>query len=77
MRDQTVVQRRASPERALFGEVGAAVEKNVVLAADVAGYVRSSTGMIRLDPDTRVLINTGEPLDKALHSYLTFREKRG
>ncbi len=24
-----------------------------------------------------VLINTGEPLDKALHSYLTFREKRG
>lgn len=24
-----------------------------------------------------VLINTGEPLNKALHSYLTFREKRG
>ncbi len=24
-----------------------------------------------------VLINTGEPLEKALHSYLTFREKRG
>ncbi len=24
-----------------------------------------------------VLINTGEPLDKALHSYLTFRDKRG
>lgn len=24
-----------------------------------------------------VLINTAEPLDKALHSYLTFREKRG
>ncbi len=24
-----------------------------------------------------VLINTSEPLDKALHSYLTFREKRG
>jgi hypothetical protein len=24
-----------------------------------------------------VLINTGAPLDKALHSYLTFREKRG
>ena len=24
-----------------------------------------------------VLINTGEPLDRALHSYLTFREKRG
>jgi uncharacterized protein (DUF58 family) len=24
-----------------------------------------------------VLINTGEPLERALHSYLTFREKRG
>ncbi len=24
-----------------------------------------------------VLLNTSEPLDKALHSYLTFREKRG
>jgi hypothetical protein len=24
-----------------------------------------------------VLINTSDSLDKALHSYLTFREKRG
>lgn len=24
-----------------------------------------------------ILVNTGEPLDKALHSYLTFRNKRG
>ncbi|MDR2213522.1 MAG: DUF58 domain-containing protein [Pseudomonadales bacterium] len=24
-----------------------------------------------------VLVNTGEPLERALHSYLTFREKRG
>lgn len=24
-----------------------------------------------------VLVNTGEPLDRALHNYLTFREKRG
>lgn len=36
--------------------------------------IREAASGMRAD---HVLINTGEPLDKALHSYLTFREKRG
>jgi uncharacterized protein (DUF58 family) len=36
--------------------------------------IRSASSGMNAD---HVLINTGEPLDKALHSYLTFREKRG
>lgn len=38
------------------------------------GAIREASSGMRAD---HVLINTGEPLDKALHSYLTFREKRG
>lgn len=41
--------------------------------AHVAAIQKAASGM---NAD-HVLINTGEPLDKALHSYLTFREKRG
>lgn len=38
------------------------------------GAIREASSGMRAD---HVLINTGEPLDRALHSYLTFREKRG
>jgi uncharacterized protein (DUF58 family) len=41
--------------------------------AHVASIQKAASGM---NAD-HVLVNTGEPLDKALHSYLTFREKRG
>ena len=43
------------------------------IQAHVTAIQKASSGM---NAD-HVLINTGEPLDKALHSYLTFREKRG
>lgn len=43
------------------------------IQAHVAAIQKAASGM---NAD-HVLINTGEPLDKALHSYLTFREKRG
>lgn len=43
------------------------------IEAHIAAIREASSGM---NAD-HVLINTGEPLDKALHSYLTFREKRG
>lgn len=36
--------------------------------------IEEAANGIRAD---HVLINTSEPLDKALHNYLTFREKRG
>ena len=36
--------------------------------------IEEAASGIRAD---HVLLNTGEPLDKALHNYLTFREKRG
>lgn len=36
--------------------------------------IEEAASGIRAD---HVLLNTSEPLDKALHSYLTFREKRG
>lgn len=36
--------------------------------------IQEAANGIRAD---HVLINTSEPLDKALHNYLTFREKRG
>ena len=39
----------------------------------IAGIEEAANG-IRAD---HVLLNTSEPLDKALHNYLTFREKRG
>jgi uncharacterized protein (DUF58 family) len=43
------------------------------IAAHIAAIQSAASG-INCD---HVLINTSEPLDKALHSYLTFREKRG
>lgn len=43
------------------------------IEAHIEGIKSAASGM---NAD-HVLINTGEPLDKALHSYLTFREKRG
>lgn len=43
------------------------------IQAHISAIAKASSGM-RAD---HVLINTGEPLNKALHSYLTFREKRG
>jgi uncharacterized protein (DUF58 family) len=43
------------------------------IQAHIAAIQQAASGM---NAD-HVLINTGEPLDKALHSYLTFREKRG
>jgi len=43
------------------------------IEAHIEGIKKAASGM-RAD---HVLINTAEPLDKALHSYLTFREKRG
>ena len=36
--------------------------------------IEEAANGIRAD---HVLINTADPLDKALHNYLTFREKRG
>jgi uncharacterized protein (DUF58 family) len=36
--------------------------------------IEEAASGIRAD---HVLINTGDPLDRALHNYLTFREKRG
>lgn len=41
--------------------------------AHIAAIQKAASGM-NCD---HVLINTAEPLEKALHSYLTFREKRG
>jgi len=43
------------------------------ITAHIAAIQKAASGM---NAD-HVLINTGEPLDRALHSYLTFREKRG
>ncbi|MDR0779157.1 MAG: DUF58 domain-containing protein [Pseudomonadales bacterium] len=43
------------------------------IAAHVAALQNAARG-INAD---HVLVNTGEPLERALHSYLTFREKRG
>jgi uncharacterized protein (DUF58 family) len=43
------------------------------IQAHISAIQKTASGM---NAD-HVLINTGEPLDKALHSYLTFREKRG
>lgn len=43
------------------------------IQAHIAAIQQAASGM---NAD-HLLINTGEPLDKALHSYLTFREKRG
>jgi uncharacterized protein (DUF58 family) len=43
------------------------------IEAHIEAISKAASGM-RAD---HVLINTAEPLDKALHSYLTFREKRG
>jgi uncharacterized protein (DUF58 family) len=43
------------------------------IQAHIAGIQKAASGM---NAD-HVLINTADPLDKALHSYLTFREKRG
>jgi len=43
------------------------------ISAHIAAIQQAASGM---NAD-HVLINTGEPLDRALHSYLTFREKRG
>lgn len=43
------------------------------IQAHIASIQKAASGM---NAD-HMLINTGEPLDKALHSYLTFREKRG
>jgi hypothetical protein len=43
------------------------------IEAHIEAIKKAASGM-RAD---HVLINTAEPLDKALHSYLTFREKRG
>jgi len=43
------------------------------IQAHISGIQQAASGM---NAD-HVLINTGEPLDEALHSYLTFREKRG
>lgn len=43
------------------------------IEAHIEAINKAASGM-RAD---HVLINTAEPLDKALHSYLTFREKRG
>jgi uncharacterized protein (DUF58 family) len=41
--------------------------------AHIEGIQKAASGM-NCD---HVLMNTAEPLDRALHSYLTFREKRG
>ena len=41
--------------------------------AHIAAIQKAASGM-NCD---HVLINTADPLDRALHSYLTFREKRG
>jgi uncharacterized protein (DUF58 family) len=63
-------------------ETGHAVEVSPVfmnkeyrerINAHIAGIQKAASGM---NAD-HVLINTGQPLDRALHSYLTFREKRG
>ena len=43
------------------------------IAAHISAIAKAASGMHA----DHVLINTSEPLDKALHSYLTFREKRG
>lgn len=43
------------------------------IQAHIAAIQKAASGM---NAD-HVLINTGEPMDRALHSYLTFREKRG
>ncbi|HEY0963798.1 MAG TPA: DUF58 domain-containing protein [Pseudomonadales bacterium] len=43
------------------------------IQAHIAAIQKAASGM---NAD-HILINTGEPLDRALHSYLTFREKRG
>lgn len=43
------------------------------IAAHIDAISKAAAGMHA----DHVLINTAEPLDRALHSYLTFREKRG
>jgi len=43
------------------------------IQAHIAGIAKAAHGM---NAD-HVLVNTSEPLERALHSYLTFREKRG
>lgn len=49
------------PEKALFAELGLALEKNDLVSADVAGYVRRTNGLIRTDPSGgTMLVNLGE-----------------
>jgi hypothetical protein len=47
------------PEKALFAEVGVALERNDWIGLDAAGWVRRSNGMIRFDPDAEMLRNVG------------------
>lgn len=63
-------------------ETGQAIEVSpVFMKHDYPGRIRAHIEAINeaargIGAD-HVLVNTGAPLDRALHSYLTFREKRG
>jgi hypothetical protein len=48
------------PEKALYAEVGARLEKNDYVDFDVAGYVRHVNGFIRFNQQLGMLINIGE-----------------
>jgi hypothetical protein len=50
------------PEKALFAEAGVAVEKNTLVALDVAGWARRVNGMIRFVPESPMLVNVGETM---------------
>jgi len=43
------------------------IQKHIKTIEDAANGIRAD----------HILLNTSEPLDRALHNYLTFREKRG
>ncbi|MEX2366904.1 MAG: DUF58 domain-containing protein, partial [Pseudohongiellaceae bacterium] len=63
-------------------ETGDAIEVSPVYMkqdypARIRGHIEAINKAARGIGADHMLVNTGEPLDKALHSYLTFRERRG
>ena len=52
--------RELGPEHAWFGEVAVALQPIPAVEVQAASYHRRSTGLVRFDPDTARLMNTGK-----------------
>ena len=59
------------PEKVLFAEAGATLEKNTWLALDAAGWARRVNGMIRFVPGMTELTNVGETSMRGMDGRLT------